>query len=153
MPAYQWKSGSRIKGDAQKSGELFERLSQTEEGLTAQTLLEANKPKNAPLHDDYEWDNKKAAEEWRLHQSRHFINSLAIVTTTTDNKEEPVRAFFITTKESQYEPLTAIVNEPTKYEALLSSAKAELTAFQRKYNTLAELQPVFQAITEVMNNE
>ena len=64
---YQWKSGSRIKGNAQESGELFEQLSKTEEGLTARTLLEANRPESAPLHNDYEWNNDIAAEEWRLH--------------------------------------------------------------------------------------
>ena len=146
---YQWKSGSHIKGNAQEAGELFERLSETEEGLTARTLLEANKPEEAPLHNDYEWDDTTAAEEWRLHQSRHFLNSIAIVTAISE-KEEPeiVRAFHIVTEPHKYEPITAIVREPTKYEALLSNALAELTAFTRKYNTLKELAPVFQAITE-----
>ena len=149
---YQWKSGSRIKANAQASGELFEQLSKTEEGLTAKTLLEANKPKSAPLHADYEWDNKKAAEEWRLHQSRHFINSLSIVTTVKE-KETPVRAFFITTEANKYEPITAIVREENKYNSLLSTALSELKAFERKYNTLTELTPVFEAISEVLNDE
>ena len=35
---YEWKSGTRIKANAQESGELFEKLSATEEGLTAETL-------------------------------------------------------------------------------------------------------------------
>ena len=48
MAAYKWKSGARIKGDAQASGELFEKLAATEEGLTAETLLQANKPNSAP---------------------------------------------------------------------------------------------------------
>ena len=149
---YEWKSGTRIKANAQKCGELFEKLSKTEEGLTAKTLLEANKPKNAPLHAEYEWDNKKAAEEWRLHQSRHFINSLSIVTTVKE-KETPVRAFFITTEANKYEPITAIVQEENKYNSLLSTALSELKAFERKYNTLTELTPVLQAISEVLNYE
>lgn len=153
MSAYQWKSGSRIKADAQKSGELFERLSNTEEGLTARTLLDANRPKNAPLHNEYEWNDETAADNWRLHQSRHFINSIAVIATTSENVETTVRAFHITTEESKYEPITAIIKEPDKYAALLSSAKAELTAFRNKYNTLKELTPIFKAITEVMDNE
>lgn len=152
---YQWKSGSRIKGNAQESGELFERLSETKEGLTARTLLEANRPESAPLHNDYEWNNDIAAEEWRLHQSRHFLNSIVILAPTTAENEqlEPVRAFHITTEESKYEPITAIVQNPTKYEALLNSAISELKAFERKYNTIKELKPVMQAIMEITNNE
>lgn len=149
---YQWKSGSRIKANAQASGELFEQLSKTEEGLTARSLLEANKPKSAPLHSEYEWNNEKAADEWRLHQSRHFINSLSIVTTVKE-KETPVRAFFITTEANKYEPITAIVQEENKYNSLLSTALSELKAFERKYNTLTELTPVFEAISEVLNDE
>ena len=75
---YEWRTGSCIKADPQKSGEMFERLSQTEAGLTAETLLNANRPKGTPLHEDYEWDNDLAAESWRLHQSRHFLNSLTV---------------------------------------------------------------------------
>ena len=75
---YDWKAGSRIKADPQRSGEMFELLAKTEDGLTAETLLEANRPKGTPLHDDYEWDDDVAAESWRLHQSRHFLNSLTV---------------------------------------------------------------------------
>lgn len=153
MAAYTWKSGSRIKADAQKCGELYERLSATEEGLTARTLLDANRPESAPLHSEYEWDDEQAADNWRLHQSRHFINSIAVVAIAAESNEEiPVRAFHITTSDGVYEPLTAIIQQPDKYTALLSSAKAELAAFERKYATISELQPVFKAIKEV-NNE
>lgn len=147
---YQWKTGARIKGDAQKSGELFEQLSKTEEGLTAQTLLEANIPENAPLHSDYEWNDGVAANEWRLHQSRNFINSIVMLAPTTETEETSVRAFFITTEASKYEPLTAIVENKSKYETLLSAAKSELKSFKNKYNTLKELTTVMQAINNVL---
>ena len=55
---YKWKSGARIKGDAQASGELFEQLANTPDGLTARTLLDANIPESAPLHSDYEWNDE-----------------------------------------------------------------------------------------------
>lgn len=150
---YQWKSGSRIKGNAQKSGELFEQLAATEEGLTAETLLTANIPENAPLHGDYEWEDSAAAHQWRLHQSRNFINSLVTVVqedTEEEEKPAPVRAFFITTEESKYEPIGAIVKEQTKYDRLLDTAFRELQAFRRKYESLKELKAVFDAINQAM---
>lgn len=149
---YQWKSGARIKGDAQTSGELFERLSATAEGLTARTLLEASKPESAPLHNDYEWNDEIAADNWRLQQSNHFINSISVVMVSKETNEEmQVRAFHITTEEHKYDPIELIVQQKDKYTALLSNAKAELETFKRKYNTLKELKPVFEAITEVLN--
>ena len=149
---YEWKSGTRIKADAQECGEMFEKLSETEEGLTAETLLEANKPETAPLHNEYEWNDSKAAHEWRLQQSRHFINSIAIKVLTKDEEEIAVRAFHITTEKSCYESITAIITEKDKREALLASALSELNAFKRKYELLTELTPIFKAIMEV-NNE
>lgn len=153
MSAYTWKSGSRIKGDAQESGELMERLSATEEGLTARTLLEANRAEGTPLHDDYEWIDEVAAENWRLQQSNHFLNCIQTVIVSKETGEEmPVRAVHITTELHKYEPIEVILQEHDKYEALLRNAKAELETFKRKYNTLKELSPVFAAIEEV-NNE
>lgn len=150
---YEWKSGSRIKGNAQESGELFKQLSETKDGLTAETLLEANKPETAPLHNDYEWNDEKAAHDWRLHQSRHFINSIAINIAEEGETEIVVRAFHITTEESKYEPITAIIKEESKYNKLLQTALAELEAFKRKYSTLIELATVFEEIGKVVEHE
>lgn len=151
---YEWKSGSRIKGNAQESGELFKQLSETKDGLTAETLLEANKPETAPLHNDYEWNDEKAAHEWRLHQSRHFINSIAVKVVSEDTETDTiVRAFHIADEPSHYEPITAIIKEKTKYEHLLQTAYSELQAFRRKYSVLKELKPIFESIEKVVDDE
>lgn len=147
---YQWKSGSCIKANPQAVGEQMEMLAASESGLTAETLLEANKPEDAPLHNDYEWNDTKAAANWRFHQSRHFMNSLVTVhvdESSTDEQAEPliVRAVF-PTGQSHYEPLSAIVKEQSKYDKLLETAFRELQSFKKKYETLKELQPVFDAM-------
>lgn len=148
---YKWKSGSRIKGDPQESGELMERLAATEEGLTARALLEANVPEGAPLHDDYEWDDDVAADKWRLQQSNQFIASLTVVVfeEKEGEKVDQPRAFHITTQEHSYDPLNVILSEQSKYEAMLRNAMAELGTFKRKYEVLSELKPVFKAYEEV----
>lgn len=134
----------------------MEMLSASEEGLTARTLLEANKPKNAPLHDYYEWNDVLAAEEWRLHQSRNAINSIIrcdVKLTDSIGDEQPVRAFFITTDANRYDSIQAIVQQEDKYTALLRQAYSELAAFQRKYEALKELAPVFDAMKEVRKKD
>ena len=132
----------------------MERLSQTEQGLTAKTLLEANIPTTAPLHYDYEWDNEIAANLWREQQSRVFIDSCEVVVQIAESNETThIRALHITTEKGKYEPLTLIVQNKTKYQALLESAKGELRAFERKYKILSELQPIFTAINDVVKEE
>lgn len=147
---YDWKAGSRIKADPQKSGEMFELLAKTEDGLTAETLLEANRPKGTPLHDDYEWDDDVAAESWRLHQSRHFLNSLTVCL-FAEGADQPIqtRAVHITTETHKYEPIALIIKQEDKYAKLLEKAKSDMFAFKQKYEILTELKPIFDVIDKL----
>lgn len=151
---YKWKSGSYIKGDAQKAGEQFERLAKSESGLTPESVLNANRRKGTPLHDSFEWDDSEAAEKYRLNQAGHFIRCIvSVAETDSGEKKEPQRAFFVTTEVHQYEPLNVILQEKDKYEKLLDTAFRELAAFRRKYEALKELQPIFNAIEQAENGK
>lgn len=143
MAAYKWKTGSyQTKVPAQLAGEICEML-EAEKRLNAQTLVDISRPKDAALHLLFEWDNRKAAEEWRKHQARCIINSIEIVV----EEHEPVRAFFnIEKKSPEYLSIATICREPGNYQALLRQATAELKAFRRKYSKIAELNSVFAVI-------
>lgn len=144
---YKFKQGSHIKADANIAGRMCEQLEQTKDGLTAKTLLDANRPADAPLHSCFEWNDGIAAEAYREQQARHIINCLCVVS-ETDTKAEPVRAFF-TISEKKYENIQAIVTSTDKHAALLEIALRELQAFKRKYETLSELRPILIAIDEM----
>lgn len=152
---YQWKSGSHIKANAQEAGEQFERLAATAEGLTPETVLNANREEGTPLHDSFEWDDTAAAEKYRLNQAGHFIRCICnvIESENPDKESEPQRAFYITTEVSKYEPIEAIVQSKTKYEKLLEIALSELNAFKRKYDSLVELQPVIKEADTVIKRQ
>lgn len=142
---YKFKSGSHINVNPQAAGEMCEELA-AKQNLTAKALVDANRPSNAPLHGAFEWNNTKAAENWREHQARHIINCLEIVT----QEREPVRAYFsISVKEPGYEHIDAILRHTDSRQKLLQTALAELTAFKRKYAQLDELCKVFEAIEEM----
>ena len=139
---YQWKKASYIKADANVAGQMCEQLEQTV-GLTAKSLLDANRPKEAPLHGEFEWDDSKAAEQYREQQARHIINCLCVKPEKSD--QEPVRAFF-TISQPSYESISVILQSVEKHSSLLDLALKELNAFKAKYNTLTQLEPVFEAI-------
>lgn len=139
---YQWKKASYIKADANVAGQMCEQLEQTV-GLTAKSLLDANRPKEAPLHGEFEWDDSKAAEQYREQQARHIINCLCVKPERSD--QEPVRAFF-TISQPSYESISVILQSAEKHSSLLDLALKELNAFKAKYNTLTQLEPVFEAI-------
>lgn len=143
---YQWNPASRIKTDANVAGKVFEELESTV-GLTAKTLLDASRSEEAPLHNEFEWDDTKAAEAYRETQSAYLIRSLCVVP-DGDNKE-PVRAVFIVNKATGYESVNLIMDNSEKRSALLDLALKELSAFKRKYSLLQELSEVFTAIDNV----
>lgn len=61
---YEWKEAAQIKADAQKAGEMLENLEKTV-GITPKNLVEANRDESAPLHNEFEWNDTKAAEKYR----------------------------------------------------------------------------------------
>ena len=139
---YSWKPGSYIRTDANVAGAMCAELS-ANGGLTAKRLLDANRPEDAPLHSEFEWDDGIAAEKFRETQARHIINSIEIVR----EEREPVRAFFnIERTDSQYHHVDVIMRQEDSRQKLLMSALAELKAFERKYAQLTELAAVFEAI-------
>lgn len=143
---YKVAPGAHIKTDPNIVGRMFEELEKTEQGLTAQTLLDANRPKNAPLHNEFEWDNRKAAEAYRLNQSSYIIRSIVVV--PEEKPQEFVRAVF-SVGDGKYENIRAILSDERKRESLLSIALRDLKSFERKYNTLSELAPIWAAMEQI----
>ena len=146
---YQWKEARRIKANPNEAAKVMNDLAERD-ALTAENLIEVSKPEDAPLHNDFEWDNNIAADEYRKVQARRIISALVVVPDEYIKTSEPVRAYFkIEETGNAYSQLTAIIASPTKKELLLKTALRELDAFEKKYQTLEELTNVFKAIDEV----
>lgn len=153
---YEWKSTAKyhIKADAQTAGAVCEEL-EKKGGLTAEALVDVSRSEDAPLHSEFEWDNDAAAEKYRVSQARYIIRALVIKREDVDEdgnivEEEPdaapVRAFFTVDKQAGYESTQKILTCAEKRIALLDTAMKELHSFERKYQTLTELYPLFLEI-------
>ena len=146
---YKWKPATRIKTSATTAGAVFEELENTI-GLTAQNLVEASREEDAPLHNEFEWNDSIAAEKYREDQARYLIRSITICQETNDEKTTPiiVRAFFQTTSE-EYENIAVIFSDEEKKSALLERALMELEWFKTKYASLKDLDLIFNAIDKL----
>ena len=143
---YKLKPGSHHKVSAQIAGEVCKSLE--EKGrLTAADLVEESRPEDAPLHEEFEWDDSIAAEEYRKQQARVLI---ATVVEVVSPEIVPTRAFFnIVHQEANYESINVIIQDEDKRKALLNKAIRELRAFEIKYSTLLELCDVFDVIDKL----
>lgn len=144
---YIFKQGSFIKANAQVAGEQCERLA-NEGRLTAKELVNENRPKDAPLHDAFEWRDKVAGELYREHQARHIMNCLLIV----KENAEPVRVLLnIERQSAEYKHIDAILQSENDTRKMLKMAMSELEWFEKKYRQLKELAEVFEAIDKIRN--
>ena len=139
--AYEWAPGSRIKVPACVAGEVCEVLRVTV-GLTPENLVAASEPEDAPLHDAFEWDNEKAAEQYRLQQGRHIIASIVVRPIPSD--PNVVTRLYVHTEPHTYEHIDVVLKDSNSREILLRQAKADWKIFERKYRVLNELVPLFK---------
>lgn len=146
---YQFKPGSRLSADPQTAGQMCESLAASG-GLTAKRLLDANREATAPLHDEFEWNDALAAENYREQQAGHIIRSLVVV--RENEHASPVRAFInVQDTVREYKPLALVVRSFDLSEQMIEAARRDLEVFKQKYITLTELAPVFKAIDAVFD--
>lgn len=143
---YEWKVPV-FKVDANTAGAELERIYAQNGELDPAQVVEASRPKKAPLHDCFEWDDAIAAEKYREHQARHIIRSL-VAYDESDDAAEPQRAY-VSVQES-YRPLEIVLASRDMSAELLQSAYRDMRTFETKYSELQELASVFDAMEEVM---
>lgn len=76
---YEW-STRFIQCDPDATGRLFERLRKANGGkLHPEVVVKAGRPKSAPHHEEFIWDDKLAAKEQRLDVARKLERSIRVV--------------------------------------------------------------------------
>jgi hypothetical protein len=135
------------------SQELFRIANKNGGVLKAEDVVKAAKTKTSILHEEFEWDDTEAAEQYRLQQARHLIR-VTIQYVGPPDKNITTRVFVSLPSDRAnegggYRTITSVVNDPAKYAELLEDAKAEMQRFRYKYSKLSELAEVFAAMDRV----
>lgn len=114
-----------------------------------------NLPKGNPLHDYFEWNNNKAAREYRIVQARELLRVTVDYLPHKTGGYVKVRAFQSLSpdrnKDGGYRITADVLNDEEMKKVLLADAIRELMAFQRKYHDLKELTVVFESIETVLH--
>lgn len=119
-------------------------------------VVEAARPADNPLHDYFDWNDKAAAERWRINQAGCLIRHLE-VTVITDGVEQKVRAFLNVTVEEGgeesfvYTDVRTVGRDEQLRHQVIEGALAELKGWQRRYRTYQELGEIFSAIEKTQS--
>lgn len=102
---------------------------------------------DSDLHREFEWDNRRAAEEYRIWQARRIV---AMHLTYEEGPRQFVSLRIDQAREGGgYRDLEDVKNAPDLMQHALQDALDDLERTQQRYNFLRELAPVWKATERV----
>ena len=147
---YKWKIDGVWKQDANIVGNELKVLADNND-LSPESVLETARDEDSPLHDLFEWDDRVAAEKYRLSQARRIIQQIVLVNDHPNAETRELRAFVTESRsDGHYQLITTVIEDPDTYEVLLKRAKFELQMFRDKYKAILELKELFDEIDKVI---
>jgi hypothetical protein len=113
-------------------------------------IVDRARPKSSPLHDAFEWNDKKAGEKYRIIQARSLVHNFRLV--FDDGSETPamvsVRVVDDAGKRRGYMETNGAMGSADLRAQVLKQALAQLLGMEKRYRGLTELSGVFNAIRE-----
>lgn len=154
--SYSWRN-IRYPVKAEDAGTELERIQAKYGEVTPKNLLDESRPVTAVMHNCYEWDDSKAAEKWRLQQSRMIMSCLTV---TYEGREEgseelktiEVRAFqnISSAREGKFIHVKNAMESQEYRDEVIRRALRELAEYRNKYASLSELSKVIALIDEAL---
>lgn len=152
---YSWSKRMSFGVDPEVVGKTVESIASRDGHCAPATLVDEARPEDSPLHPLFTWDDTAAADSWRVHEARRVINSL-VVRVERNGKEEDAPAFLSVGHRADtqalgegYRTLAVVVGTPEMREEALDEALGRLRSYQRRYQMIGELGPVWEALDEI----
>lgn len=149
---YEWGSRS-FPVAAEVVGKAVEQIAKRTGGVCPPGMLvERARPERSPLHRLFEWDDEAAAESWRRQQARMVINSLVLVIEDSESRPPAFVHVRVQQGDNQREGYAASVEvmaDDEMRDQALREALSKLRGLKRRFESLSELGPVWQALDSV----
>lgn len=153
----KWKKNARVNIDAAVAEKALEAIRRKcgGEGLTPAAIVNAARNPTHPLHKEFIWDDKVAAEGQRVERARYLVRSLEITVVKTIDKETTtitVRKYASVGggggygKDSTYQQTRDVLSDAEMYREVLLKVWHQLLALKRQYADYKELAYVWEAL-------
>jgi hypothetical protein len=140
---------SADKANPQKIGEALTKISAINGGhLVPAAVVEAARDAKSVLHKHFEWNDKTAAEKFRLDQARSLIRCIHV---ESEDAESGVTRAFLSIREKtgvSYRTITDVLNSADLQQRLLAQAEKDLLAFEARYQNLEDICSLIRAARE-----
>jgi hypothetical protein len=116
---YQVRPGGHVNGDPEKVADELQKLAKNKkDGFQAEDVLQAAQPAGSPLHGEFEWDERTAAHEFRLHQARTLAGAFILVEVRDGEEVETGPRAFVFAEGAYRSIQNVAVSEPQSAEVL-----------------------------------
>ena len=136
---------------AQEYGERLERISKNGE-LTPDNVLDDAESPNSPLHSFFQWNDIKAAQNYRRKQARKLITNIELIIEVADGKSVAYNSYlsFEATNDvkRKYHFITKVLSDEELRETYLAQALKDAETWQMRYKQYKELKNIFDAISK-----
>lgn len=112
--------------------------------FTAKDFVELSRDKDAPTHKYFDWDDKSAAEKYRLRQAKTMISCVEII-----SNEKQIRAFHhvqINSKKSAFVATEICQQSRRLWDQVVEQAMREIELWALRYQNYKQLSPIFDSI-------
>lgn len=114
--------------------------------LKPRHIVDAARTSASPLHPYFEWDDRLAAEAYRIEQAKYIVRHIHVAEDDNegDDPERPSVRYYHSVKDEEddgpgYAPLTIIVREPDYHQQMVTYALEELRGWTKRYATYTDL--------------
>lgn len=138
-------SNKQVRKVKKTVAQELRRIYRQKDGLRPSEVVEAARPKDSPLHSEFEWNDKKAGHEHRLWQARQLIRVTVIETTDPDKPDRYVHvpATLTEAKENEsgegvYHPMSVVVQDVDQFTRALGELTMKMRVAIRAAEELRE---------------
>lgn len=146
---YQWKLPGLYSVPAQAAGEELARIHEKRGCLTPAGIVDESRPEQAPLHPVFEWNDRKAAEEWRKQQAKQLV--CCIVVQKENAKAEPVEVRAFEHVQGGYHPVQVILREPDMKMELMRDVLRMTDSYKEKLQSLIDVSTAVERTIEAID--
>jgi hypothetical protein len=150
---FNWKMKGLAKGVSPSiAADELRRLQNLHGTITPELLVKEAKRSKSPLHPIFEWDDTKAAYNYRLQQARVLLNNIQI-TVISDGEYRKIDVYEVTTNKEGYKSIDTFT--PDDLEYVKNSCAQNLNYWKNKLRNYKEFDKVRELIEqaiEVINN-
>ena len=133
---------------------------------TPDMLVEHARPKESPIHCMFEWNAKKAAEQYRIVQAMQWLRSIHIEVESPSGESVRVREFVhirhnsdnddqeaeeSDSRAGHYVTIGQAMDNPESMSDVVADAKRELQSFVRKYEAFSKLSGIVEGVKKQIN--